>query len=161
MLKDVNLCRLWLLKSCYLACSVLKALHELLPKVCMIPTMNTVTDLVGKPLHLLTSWSHTPSLIMQKLDFSNFFRSLHTSFWVAQSLVHHLNASHWQFESQSALTFSKFVFQVYVTKIVLCSWCDFAMSSGERDSLNFGFPCLLCYVSVCCNISASATTGQN
>ena len=33
------------------------------------------------------------------------------------------------------------------------------MSSGERDSLNLGFPYLLCYLSVCCNISAM--DGQN
>ena len=33
------------------------------------------------------------------------------------------------------------------------------MSSGERDSLNLGFPYLLCYMSVCCNISVMA--GQN
>ena len=33
------------------------------------------------------------------------------------------------------------------------------MSSGERDSLNLGFPYRLCYRSVCCNISAMA--GQN
>mgnify|MGYP001796668517 CR=1 FL=1 len=30
------------------------------------------------------------------------------------------------------------------------------MSSGERDSLNLGFPYLLCCLSVCCNISAVA-----
>ena len=59
--------------------------------------------------------------------------------------VPHLNASNWLFESQSALKFSKILFQVYVTTIVPCSKCDFAMSSIERDSLNFGFPYLLCY----------------
>ena len=33
------------------------------------------------------------------------------------------------------------------------------MSSGERDSLNLGFPLPPCYASVYCNISAKA--GQN
>ena len=43
-----------------------------------------------------------------------------------------------------------------MTAIVPCYRCDFAMSSGERDSLNLGFPFLLCYASVCCNFSAMA-----
>ena len=30
------------------------------------------------------------------------------------------------------------------------------MSSGERDSLNLGFPYVVCYLSGCCNISAMA-----
>ena len=73
--------------------------------------------------------------------------------------VHHSNASSWQFWSQSALTFSKIVFQVYIIAIEPCFKCDLAMSSGERDSLNKGCPYLLCYASVSCNISAMA--GQN
>ena len=47
----------------------------------------------------------------------------------------------------------------YKKTIVPCFRCDFAMASGERDSLNLCFPYLLCYASVCCNISAMA--GQN
>ena len=73
--------------------------------------------------------------------------------------VHHLDASNWQFESLSALTFVKVVFQVYYYNLEPCSSCDFAMSSGERDPLNLGLPYLICLVSVCCNISEEA--GQN
>ena len=92
------------------------------------------------------------------MDFSNFFRRVHCTLVSGQPSyrVHHLNASNWQFESQSALTFSKIVFQVHITTIVPCSRCDFAMSSGERDSLNLGFPDLICFAPVRCNISEKA-----
>ena len=50
------------------------------------------------------------SHIVQKMDFSSFFRRVHTSFWETQSQSASLNASNWQFESQSALTFSEIVF---------------------------------------------------
>ena len=77
------------------------------------------------------------SYIMQK--------TFHTWFTLVSGYlshgVHNLNVSNCQFESQSALTFSKIVFQFYKTKKVPCSKCDFAaMSSGEKDSLNLGFP---------------------
>ena len=44
---------------------------------------------------------------------------------------------------------------VYIIKIYDSAMlrCDFAMSSGERDFLNSGFPCLICYASVSYNIS--------
>ena len=45
---------------------MLKALHELLPKDCKIPTMNTVTDLVGKPLRLLAFIISTFCFMQQK-----------------------------------------------------------------------------------------------
>ena len=69
--------------------------------------------------------------------------------------MHHLNASNWQFETESALAFSKIVFQVYIITNVPCCRCDFAMSSSLRDSLNLGFPYVHCYAPVCCNISAT------
>ena len=72
--------------------------------------------------------------------------------------VNHPNANSWQFESPPALAFSKIACQVYIITIVPCSRCDFAMSSGERNSLNLGFPYLR-YVPVRHNISAMA--GQN
>ena len=83
---------------------------------------------------------------------------LHTSHQPSYR-VQHLNASNWPFESQSALTFVKVVFEVYHYNLVPCSSCDFAMSSGERDPLNLGFPYLICFASVCCNIFKEA--GQN
>ena len=72
--------------------------------------------------------------------------------------MHHLKASNWQFKSQSALPFSNFVFQVYIIANVPCCTCDFAMSSGFRDSLNLGFPYLHvhCYVPVYSNIFVTA-----
>ena len=82
---------------------------------------------------------------------------MHTSFWAAQ--LQSIIGSNWQFESQTALTSSKIVFKVYNITIVPCSRRDFAMSSGERDSLYLGFPYLICFESVCLNSSAKA--GQN
>ena len=64
--------------------------------------------------------------------------------------MHCHNASNSQFESQSALTFPKIVFRL------VFHYNNSAMSSGERDSLNLGFPHLICFASVCCNISAMA-----
>ena len=70
--------------------------------------------------------------------------------------MHLPNASSWQFESQSAPTSSKIVFGVNIITIVPYSRCNLLMSSGEKDSLNLGFPYLFCYVSVIYNISAMA-----
>ena len=58
--------------------------------------------------------------------------------------VHHPNANSWQFCSQSTLTFSKIVFQVYIITIEPCFKCDLAMSSGEGfPKLRFSIPNLL------------------
>ena len=108
---------------------------------------------------------------MQKVDFSNFFCRVHTTVWIQTffagctllfgfKLV--LQGAHYCLdnsvtESQSALTFfKKNLFQVYIITNVPCCRCDFAMSSGKRDSQNLGFPYLHCYAPGCCNTSARA-----
>ena len=50
----------------------------------------------------------------------------------------------------------KLSFKFILKAIEPCFKCDLAISSGERDSLNKGFPYLLCYASVSCNIFAMA-----
>ena len=80
---------------------------------------------------------------MQKIDFSNILVGCTLVSGQLSDRVHHLNTINWQS-----------VFQVYIKTIMPCSMCDFAMSSGERDSVSLGFPYLICFASVCFNISA-------
>ena len=109
---------------------------------------------MGIPLKKLTEQSHI--LILHNAKKGGFLQQDEHIWLGGLVTVQHPCASGCWLECQSALTFTKIVFQVYVTAIVLCSINDFAMSSGERDSLNNGFPYLLCYASVCCNFSAIA-----
>ena len=78
------------------------------------------------------TWWHSEvtllSHVMQKWIFQSFSAGCMIVSGKLNRRVHHLNANNWQFECQSALTFSKIVFQVYIIIILSCSRCDVAMS---------------------------------
>ena len=59
-----------------------------LPRYYSIQTgskVGTENHNLGNPSHLMTQRSHTPISHNAKMDFSNFFCRVHTSFWIPQS----------------------------------------------------------------------------
>ena len=99
-------------------------------------TLEVVWELGGSPTSILTPYLKSAGLFTHGVNFSS------NSVQILQR--------YYDIQGQKQCRYGK-------PKFRDSFWPDdITMSPGERDSLNLGFPYLLCCLSVCCNIYAMA-----